>query len=59
MGTLKLAITSVLVFLVVVFGMWYSYDTGYKAAQTDHIVDYNDGFIDGQNNNVPHPFSTK
>ena len=55
MSTLRLAITSVVVFLVVVSATWYSYDVGYKAAQTDHIVDYNDGFIDGQNNNVPHP----
>lgn len=53
MGTLKLTITSVAVFLAVASGMWYSYDIGYSAAKTDHIVDYNDGFIDGQNNNVP------
>lgn len=54
MDDLKLAITSVVVFLVVMSGMWYSYDIGYNRAQTDHIVDYNDGFVDGQNNNVPH-----
>lgn len=54
MGTIKLTITSVVVFLVVVATIWYSNDLGYQRAQTDHIVDYNDGFVDGQNNNVPH-----
>lgn len=53
MSTLKLTITCIVVCLTVMFGMWWSYDVGYSAAKTDHIVDYNDGFIDGENTNVP------
>lgn len=54
MGTLKLTMTCIVVFLAVMFGMWYSYDVGYSAAQSHQIATYNDGFIDGQNNNIPH-----
>lgn len=53
MSTLKLTLVSIGVFLGVVSGMWYSYDVGYAAAQSHQIATYNDGFIDGQNNNVP------
>jgi hypothetical protein len=46
------AIISVFVFLFVVATVQGAYDKGYSDAHHRTVVDYNDGFIDGENTNV-------